>query len=80
MPCQERDFWEMGPGACEGGGGREISNEALLGVNAIAPPRWPMGKKTWESTLPQRSKISILRGRLNDCTFQQDHIENLDLV
>jgi hypothetical protein len=46
MPCQERDFWEMGPGACEGGGGREISTAAPQGVNALAPPRWPMGKKT----------------------------------
>ena len=46
MPWQETDFWEMGPGACEGGGGREISNAAPLGVNAIAPPRWSMGKKT----------------------------------
>ena len=70
--CQERDFWEMGPGACEGGGGREIWNAAPPGVNAVAPPRWPMGKKTWESTLPERSKISILRGRLNDHVLRQE--------
>ena len=54
--CQERDFWEMGPGACEGGGGREISNAAPPGVNVVAPPRWPMGKKTWRALCPNARK------------------------
>src|ERR1700733_3883965 len=28
MPCQERDFWEMGPGGCEGGGGQARNAES----------------------------------------------------
>ena len=58
-PCQERDFREMGPGACEGGGGREILNAAPLGVNAVAPPRWPMGKKTRRALCPKRSPSQL---------------------
>jgi hypothetical protein len=48
-PRQEREFLEMGPGACEGGGGREISNAAPLGVNAIASPM-ANGKENRESS------------------------------
>jgi hypothetical protein len=64
MPRQERDFWEMGLGACEGGGGREISNTAPLGVNAFAPPRWPVGKKTGRTLCPKRSTVSATAGQL----------------
>jgi hypothetical protein len=72
MPCQERDFWEMGPGACEGGGGREILNAAPLGVNAIAPPRWPLGRKTGRTLCHKRSTISALAGRFDDHALRHE--------
>jgi hypothetical protein len=37
---------------------RSIGNAAPLGVNALAPSRWPIGKKTGRTLLPKRSTIS----------------------
>jgi hypothetical protein len=59
-------FLGDGTRSLRGGGGREISNAAPLGVNAVAPPRWPMGKKTGRVLCPQRATRSALRGRIDD--------------
>jgi hypothetical protein len=59
-------FLGDGTRSLRGGGGREISNAARLGVNAVAPPRWPMGKKTGRVLCPQRATRSALRGRIDD--------------
>ena len=58
----------LGDGTRSLRGGRRPGNleRRAAGRECCCTSRWPMGKKTWESTLPERSKISILRGRLND--------------
>jgi hypothetical protein len=60
MPCQERDFWEMGPGACEGGG-REILNAVPLCVNALAPSPMANGKENRESSAITLAGLSSRR-------------------
>jgi hypothetical protein len=71
-PCQERDFWEMGPGACEGGGGREIWIVAPLGVNAVAPPRWPMGKKTGRALCHNARRSRLLEDAFDDRALRHE--------
>jgi hypothetical protein len=54
---QEREFLEMGPGACEGGGGREISNAAPLGVIALALPDGQWERKPVELSATTRDDL-----------------------
>ncbi len=65
----------LGDGTRSLRGGRRPGNleRRAAGRECCCTSRWPMGKKTWESTLPERSKISILRGRLNDHVLRQVH-------
>jgi hypothetical protein len=71
MPCQERDFWEMGPGTCEG---RRPGNLQCRAAGRECNCALPManGKENLGELLPKRCTASILRGRSNDHALRHE--------
>jgi hypothetical protein len=63
-PCQERDFLEMGPGACEGRRLRNLDRRAARRECCCICPM-ANGKKPGKLS-PQRATVSGLRGRFED--------------
>jgi hypothetical protein len=55
----KKRFLGDGTRSLRGGGGREISNEAPLGVNAIAPPPMANGKENRDSSLAKTTQFQL---------------------
>jgi hypothetical protein len=62
--------WDPEPARGEEAG--EISNAASLGVNALPPPRWPMGKKTGRTLRRKRSTVSAPAERFDDHALRHE--------
>jgi hypothetical protein len=68
MPCQERDFWEMGPGACEGGRRPGNLERRAAGRECNCASPMANGKENRESSAITLAGLSFHRTLRRPCS------------